>query len=136
MLDWIHNHGTLLSWLTGASAVMFVATLIALPAMVARIPPDYFAHERRPPSRWAHHHPVVRVLFHIVKNAIGFVFIIAGIALLVLPGQGLLSLLIGFFMLDFPGKYRVEKWLVRRRRVLAAINWWRKRAGHAPIGVV
>ncbi len=136
MLDWIHDHGTLLSWLTGASAVMFVGTLIALPAMVVRIAPDYFAHERRPPSRWAHHHPVVRVLFHIGKNAIGIVFIIAGIAMLVLPGQGLLSLVIGFFLLDFPGKYRVEKWLVRRRRVLGAINWLRTRAGREPIGVL
>jgi hypothetical protein len=136
MLNWINDHGTLLSWLTGASVVMFVGTLIALPAMVVRIAPDYFEHERRPPSRWAHHHPVVRVLVHIVKNAMGIVFFIAGLAMLVLPGQGLLALLIGFFLLDFPGKYRVEKWLVRRRRVRGAVNWLRKRAGHPPISVV
>ncbi|MBL8745852.1 MAG: hypothetical protein JNK58_05780 [Phycisphaerae bacterium] len=118
-----------------ASAVMFVGTLLALPAIIVRIPDDYFAHEHRPASRWAHHHPLLRVLFHAGKNILGIVFIVAGTAMLILPGQGLLSLLIGFFMLDFPAKYRVERWLVRRKRLLASINWLRKKAGHGPIRV-
>jgi hypothetical protein len=62
-------------------------------------------------------------------------FIAAGIAMLVLPGQGLLTILIGFLMLDFPGKYRVEKWLVSRRRLLGAINWLRRRAGRVPLRI-
>ena len=61
------------------------------------------------------------------------VLILAGIAMLVLPGQGLLTILIGFLMLDLPGKYRVEKWLISRGRVLHAINWYRGKKGRPPL---
>ena len=62
-------------------------------------------------------------------------FLAAGMAMLVLPGQGLLTLLMGFLLLDFPGKYRLEKWLFLRRRVREGVNWLRKRAGSEPLRV-
>ena len=60
---------------------------------------------------------------------------LAGIAMLVLPGQGLLTLLVGFLLIDFPGKYRFEKWLVARRWVLQPINWLRLRRHQMPLRV-
>lgn len=129
------EHRVVLTWLTVSSVVLFVASLIAMPALVVRIPPGYFSQHRRPPSRWAHRHPIVRTALGIGKNALGCVFIVAGIAMLVLPGQGLLSILIGLLLLDIPGKYRFEKWLVSRRRIAAAINWLRKRSGQPPLEV-
>ncbi len=49
--------------------------------------------------------------------------------MLVTPGQGLLTLLIGLLLLNFPGKYRLERWLVRRPGVLRTLNWVRRRRG-------
>jgi hypothetical protein len=49
------------------------------------------------------------------------------------PGQGLLTILIGVMLLDFPGKRRLERWLLRRRGVLAAINKVRARYGRPPL---
>lgn len=123
----------MLYWLTAASVVMFLATLVVVPALIVRIPHDYFAQEKRPPSIWADRHTMVRLTLAIGKNALGCVFIATGAAMLVLPGQGLLTLLLGFLMLDFPGKYRLEKWLFSRRRLRAGINWLRKRAGREPL---
>ena len=64
-----------------------------------------------------------------MKNMLGFIFIIAGIAMLVLPGQGLLTLMIGLMVMDFPGKYRFEKWLISKSAILSSINWIRHKAG-------
>jgi hypothetical protein len=51
--------------------------------------------------------------------------------MLLLPGQGVLTILIGIVLLDFPGKYRLERWAVRHRPVYRSINWLRR--GREPI---
>jgi len=135
MFEWIQDHQGVF-WSAGAaSIVVFLGSLLVMPALVIRIRADYFAHDERPPSRWADQRPLVRQMLRIGKNVLGCVFMLAGIAMLVLPGQGLLTLLVGFLMVDFPGKYRFEKWLVGRRYVLRLINWLRHRAGRSPLQV-
>jgi hypothetical protein len=47
----------------------------------------------------------------------------------------LLTLLVGVFLLDFPGKYAFEKWLVGRPGVLRMINWLRRRRGRPPLAI-
>ena len=67
------------------------------------------------------------------KNLLGYLLIVAGIAMLLLPGQGVLTMLLGFIMVDLPGKYRFERWLVARPLVLRSINMLRRRAGREPL---
>jgi hypothetical protein len=67
------------------------------------------------------------------KNLLGYILIAAGIVMLVLPGQGTLTILIGILLVDFPGKYRLERWVVGRGPVLQSINWFRRRAGRPPL---
>lgn len=136
MFEWMKDHPVLVWGLVGASVAVFVGSLLLMPPLVARIRPDYFAHERRPRNRWPDRHPIVPVLWRAGKNLLGAVFVLAGIAMLVLPGQGLLTILVGVLLIDFPGKYRFEKWLVRRRFVLRPINWLRRRAGREPLQVI
>jgi hypothetical protein len=133
MLHQIRDHEALLFWLTAASAAMFVGSLIMVPLLVARIPADYFAHAARPPGRWTGRRPAVRLLVHVLKNVLGLILIAAGIAMLVLPGQGLLTIVLGLLTLDFPGKYRFERWLVSRARVRKSIDWLRQRSGCEPM---
>lgn len=129
MLDWLADNRLLLTLLTVGSVVMFLASLALGPMIAAAIPPDYFTHRRRPPSRFAGHHPALRLALLIAKNALGVVLILAGLAMLALPGQGLLTIFVGFVLIDFPGKYALERWLVRRRFVRRPINWIRRRRG-------
>lgn len=131
--DWFQEHAVLLTGLAIASIIVFVGSLILLPIMIARIPPDYYTHTKRPPSIWATPHPVVRIALQIIKNSLGVLLMLAGIAMLVTPGQGFLTLLMGFFLIEFPGKYRFERWLIRRDRVLRTINWMRRRSGREPM---
>lgn len=113
------------------SVIAFVGTLIAIPAILIRLPPDYFQNHHH--KTWfANHHPVVRTLGLLVKNLVGIVFLLAGLAMLFLPGQGLLTMLLGILFIDFPGKHRLEKKLIQNPKILHTINTFRKKAGKPP----
>ena len=70
-----------------------------------------------------------------MSMAVVFVLVMAGIAMLVLPGQGLLTILLGIMLLEFPGKRRVELMLLRRPEILAGLNWIRRHANRPPFEV-
>ena len=135
MLEWIQSHETTFWWLAATSTVTFVTTLIVIPLLAARIPADYFTHKskRRHRKLWADKHPVSGGMLLVGKNLLGYVFVVTGIIMLVLPGQGLLTILVGIMLLNFPGKYRLERWVVTRRPVLRFVNWLRRRAGRSPL---
>jgi hypothetical protein len=113
------------------SVIAFVGTLIAIPAILIRLPPDYFKNHHHKPW-FANHHPVVRTLGLLVKNMAGIIFLLAGIAMLFLPGQGLLTMLLGILFIDFPGKHRLEQKLIQHPQVLKAINAFREKSGKPP----
>lgn len=115
----------------GFSLIAFVGTLIAIPAILIRLPQDYFQNHGH--RKWfANHHPVIRSIGLMVKNGLGLIFLLAGIAMLVLPGQGLLTMLLGILFLDFPGKDRLEQKLIRQPHILKAINTLREKADKPP----
>lgn len=118
--------------LTALSIIFFVGSLIAIPFILVRLPADFF--DIRVPRPWMEdHHPVLRVLGHVVKNAVGAIFLFVGFLMLFLPGQGILTMLIGISMLDFPGKRKLEAWLIGRPAVLSTINGMREKFGKPPL---
>jgi hypothetical protein len=79
------------------------------------------------------HAPALRYVLLALKNVLGVVLLIAGLIMLIAPGQGLLTIMIGLTLIDFPGKYRLESWFVTRPAVWKSVNWLRRRAGRAEI---
>ena len=133
LLDWLRNHSFVLSWLAVFSVIAFVGTLAAIPALVVRIPQDYFLHDRRPPSGSSNDGSLKHLFLTGLKNVVGILFVLAGVAMLVLPGQGLLTILIGLMLMNFPGKYALQRTLISQKTVLSAVNRLRIRAGRPPI---
>ncbi len=135
MLERIGMSADVIGWMALASIVMFVLGVLAVPLLVARIPADYFARAHRSDlcrskrSRWLH------CIWVILKNILGLGLLFAGILMLVLPGQGTLTILLAAGLLDFPGKYRLEVWIVTRKGVLDSINWIRRKAGVEPLSL-
>lgn len=118
--------------LTILSIVFFVGSLIAIPFILVRLPTDFF--DIRVPRPWMEdHHPVLRVLGHLVKNVVGAIFLFVGFLMLFLPGQGILTMLIGISMLDFPGKRKLEAKLIGQPAVLNTINGMRDKFGKPPL---
>lgn len=133
MLEWI-GLSEAAGWrILIASAAMFGLSLIAVPLLVIWIPADYFAHPQRSGADYPRRHPWFRWIWLGAKNLLGIGCLFLGALLLVLPGQGILTILIGITLLDFPGKFRLQRWVVSRRGVLDSINWARRRAGKDPL---
>lgn len=112
------------------SAIMFILSLVLLPWFLNKIPADYFTRARDP-DPWH----VIMQPRAIARNIIGSAIVSAGIAMLVLPGQGLLTILIGLATMQFPGKFELERWIVTRKGVLEGINWVRRRSGRTPLQI-
>jgi hypothetical protein len=129
LFDWAQSNDTLLWWLFAVSAAAFLLTPIAVGWTLIRLPKDYFTKEQhRPLESWAKR-PTLRFVILIAKNLLGIVLIAAGLAMLLVPGQGMLTIAVGLILTDFPGKFRLQRWIVTRPSVWRSINWLRKRAG-------
>lgn len=126
---------SVIRWLVVLSIATFVLTLVIVPVLLVRLPSDYFVREHRDASLMSERHPAVRIVLLIAKNALGAVLVLGGIAMLVMPGQGVLSILIGLSLIDFPGKFALERRIVRRKSVHKSINWIRKKADRDPMEI-
>lgn len=133
LIAFYEDNQVILGLMAGISVMMFAGSLLSLPWLLSLIPADYF---QSPEPYKAHHsfkHPVMRHIVIGAKNIMGWFLILAGIIMLVLPGQGLITMLVGLLLIDFPGKRGLERKLVSRHSVMRSINWLRARRGKAPL---
>ena len=122
-----------LGWAVVASLVTLAVSALVLGVLLCGLPEDYFRDARPARTEMGRRHPALRLAWVVARNGFGLVLLAAGVAMLVLPGQGILTIAAALLLLDFPGKRRVELALFGRPRVLAAANWIRRRAGRAPL---
>jgi hypothetical protein len=110
--------------------ITFSISLAIVSVIMVKIPPDYFQKDR-PRKLWADKPKVVRYLGIFGKNLLGVVLVVLGILMSIpgVPGQGILTILLGIMLLDFPGKQRLEHRLVSRPHVHNTINKLRKKFG-------
>ncbi len=125
--DWAKSQ-TLWTAVFIASVALAVVSALAVPWLLVRIPADYFAGEKRP--RASTH---LSFFLRVLRNLAGVVLLLLGLLMLVLPGQGLLTMVVGLLFLDFPGKYRLLRRLLRTPSLRAFIARVRARAGRAPL---
>jgi hypothetical protein len=122
-----------LLWLAALFVVSLVVSLIFVTFLLVRLPHTYFldSHQRH---LWIDQHPVIRWSGRILKNLGGVALILLGGVLSIpgIPGQGALTILIGVILLDFPGKRRLERAILRRPWVGRLVSRLRKRFGRPP----
>lgn len=114
--------------ITIVSFALALISLVLVPVLIIYMPADYFlaAHRMRRRGYTAHG-------LTLARNILAFVLLIAGVLMLVLPGQGLLTIFVALLMSDMPGKYRLERWLVLKPGVLRTINWVRRKYNKTPV---
>ncbi len=112
--------GSIWALLTAGSLAVVLRVVLALPA-------DYFTAE--PPARAAW------TLGRVGRNVAGLGLILVGVVLSIpgVPGQGVLTILAGVFLVDFPRRQRLERALAQRPGVLLALNRLRARFGRPPL---
>ena len=120
--SWLSQHQNTLTWLGIISGLMFILSLLLLPWLIKKVPQDYF--QRPPPNNDL---GILLSPINLLRNMAGFIVLLAGIAMFVLPGQGILTVLVGIAMMQFPGKHQLERWIISRNGVLKAVNWLRRK---------
>ncbi len=121
------------SVLIGFSTFTFIAGLFLLPALIVRIPFDYFVREHPPRLPFERHHPLLRAVLLATKNLLGAALAIAGLVMILTPGPGFICVLAGITLMDLPGKRALERRLISLPRVLWMINRLRERRGRPPL---
>ncbi len=120
-------------WLgIGISAVLAVGSIALVVVVVIHWPADHF----KLPVAGGEGHPVKQhPLASIGKNLAGGLLVLLGLVMALpgIPGQGVLTMIVGLTMLDFPGKRGLERRLIGRPHILHAINRLRARFGRAPL---
>jgi hypothetical protein len=131
ILSFFRDHTVLLSWLGVASLLMFVGSLIGVPLVVVRLPEDYLHREQKLVRDWPRY---LFLPYMVLKNALGILFFLSGLAMLFLPGQGLLTMFIGLVLLDFPRKQILVHRILGYWRILRVINRLRAKFGKPVLG--
>ena len=122
----------LVLWSGAVSLGALAATVVGVPWVVGRLPANYFNRAHREVWREADGEPAFALILGLLKNLLGACLVLLGVLMLFTPGQGLLTLLAGLLLMNFPGKYRLECWLVRQPGVLRGMNWLRARRDQPP----
>ncbi len=121
LFEWLKAHGVMF---ISVSVTSFIVSILFCTLVIAYLPSDYFLPTGQS-SRIKH--PVLRIGFKCLKNLFAMLLVIVGIIQIPLPGQGVLTILIGIIISDLPGKRRVERRIIRLPAILATANGIRSR---------
>jgi len=135
LADFARHVGGLLTkgglWLgVGISAVLAVGSIALVAYVVIHWPCDHFKHHV-PGTPAEPQHPLATL----GKNVAGVVLILLGLVMALpgIPGQGILTIIVGITLIDFPGKRALECRLIGRPSILRSINRLRARFDRPPL---
>lgn len=139
MFDFIADSIAGLTWRsvligTAIFLVTFSVSLGLVSLVLVKIPADYFRNNHHS-KFWVDRQPAVRIVALVGKNILGVLLIMVGILMSLpgVPGQGLLTILLGVMLVDFPGKQRLEQKLLHRPAIRNSINRLRARFDKPPL---
>ena len=123
-LDWLQQHPQTL-WLAGISLGLMILGAVGASIAVVHIPADYFSRTEQPKPG----------ALRLARNILGWLLVVAGIAMLLFPGPGVVALLAGLVLVDFPGRRKTLHWIITRGSVLKGMNSLRRRHGKPPLRI-
>lgn len=129
IISWSSMNSDLLFLLGSLSIFILIISVFMMVLIISFLPEDYFKSENRNliSSVQSSQYPLLKLLVLITKNFFGILLLMSGILMLVLPGQGILTIITGLVFMDYPGKYKFERKLLRQKGVINSINWIRSR---------
>jgi hypothetical protein len=121
----------MLGWLALLSFFTFVLSLVLIPWFVGRLPQDCFLKIQQK-DKTGQQPSVGTLALTIFRNIFGFTLLLAGLIMLFLPGQGLLTILLGLLLISFPGKQKLVDALVGQPKIQRSLDWLRKKRKKPP----
>ena len=139
MVDLVSDFFLALTWqkiLVGALIFLasFLFNLGIVSLILVKLPANHFSKSRKT-KFWSGPHPALHAAKVIGKNLLGILLVALGVVLSLpgVPGQGLLTILLGVMLLDFPGRHRLEQKLLSKPSIVNTINRLRERFDKPPL---
>ena len=131
MAEWLAGNAW---WMIVASTLMLLCGIGVTFAIAVWMPADHFLRPRLQ-ADLASRHPVLRILARVFRNVAGAALIVAGIimAIPMVPGPGLLFILLGITLTDLPGKRAMTRYVISRPLVLRPVNALRAKWNRPPL---
>ena len=127
MEQWISKEAVV--WISGIALTIGV---IVIPWILVEMPADAFTNVKR--YSWLDKKPAsVRIPFRILKNLLAFGLILLGAVMFVTPGPGMFPILLGLLLADFPGKLKLQRWILSKPHVMNSMNWLRRKFRRPPL---
>lgn len=133
-LSFLDAHREEIAFGAGAFLVSLLASMAVVTFVLVRLPEDYLERTESPPflpgsPAW------LRATARVGKNVLGAALLVLGLVLSLpgVPGQGVLTMMIGVMLLDVPGKRRLEQRVLATPKVHAAVNRVRARFRRPPL---
>jgi len=133
LLEMFEAYRSLIIWFGSISLFIFLFSLLTIKWLVALIPEDYFVNRKA--SKMRSSNPVLWYIVLIIKNVVGYSLVLGGIMMLVLPGQGVFTIIIGLMLSNYPGKYSIERKFIAIPSILKSINWLRQKSNKPPLNL-
>lgn len=124
MLDWLHDHVWTLTAVSAATVLIAVAAGVVI---TVRLPADFFTRSRKQNHG---RHPIIQNIMGILLALLGIV-----LSLPLVPGPGFVLIVVGVAMTTFPGKQRLERWLIGRRWVHGPVDRLRSVFDREPLQI-
>lgn len=126
------SYTTLFEGLGLLSLATFLISLLLIPFLISRASSNYFLTHATIVEQRHKRHPAIALSIKIMRNSLGCALCLAGFMMLFLPGQGVITLLIGVSLLDVRGRQKVLDALIHRPSLQQALNWIRQKTGRPP----
>ncbi|NND92371.1 MAG: hypothetical protein HKN42_16040 [Granulosicoccus sp.] len=128
LLSWLSENSLVVSSLASGSVVLLALTVLAIPRVVSHLPADYLLNRLDQPLR----RDVPSLMFSGLRAILGLFIVCLGLIMMVTPGPGVIMLLLGLSVAQFPGKHRLLIYLATRPQVFKSLNWMRQRHAREP----
>ncbi len=128
--------GRYAGYLLGAAGLFVITVVLSfllIGTVLVLLPRTFFldSHCR---DLWVDRHPIIRLAGCVGKNVLGIALIAIGLFLSLpgVPGQGLLTILVGLVLMDVPGKRKWERKVLANQRIGTYVSRLRARFGRPP----
>ena len=130
-MDFFNQYQEIILGIGIVSSLSFVLSLLIIPIAVCRLDDAFFLHIHEPKVS-KDEHPLMFILLKTLRYSLGGILILAGVLMLFLPGQGMLTIILGASLLDFPGRKKTIDSVLRRQSIQKSLNWIRKKGSKPP----
>ncbi len=120
----------IIQWFAITSLTTFLLSLLLIPLIISKLSVHCFVQIT--PRTREFRFSAWKLMLCVLRNVVGILLLLAGIAMLFLPGQGILTILISLLLLSFPGKQKLFNYLIHKPAIQRSLDWVRKKSGTHP----